>query len=139
MFSNIKIAGIVLVVTVLVGMLIGIRWLSYRNDALQERIVELEAQKVGIEETIKKTVQWAKDSERVAQEAVEGQKRLEAALVKATEDKNKIQKKWSSLYQQYTEAMKNDPETNDWDSSVLPAGAVGVLLQAGGIRAAGSD
>ena len=139
MFSNIKIAGIVLVVTVLVGMLIGIRWLSYRNDALQERIVELEAQKVGLEETIKKTVQWAKDSERAAQEAVEGQKRLEAALVKATEDKNKIQKKWSSLYQQYTEAMKNDPETNDWDSSVLPAGAVGVLLQAGGIRAAGSD
>lgn len=125
--------------TVLVGMLIGIRWLSYRNDALQERIVELEAQKVGLEETIKKTVQWAKDSERAAQEAVEGQKRLEAALVKATEDKNKIQKKWSSLYQQYTEAMKNDPETNDWDSSVLPAGAVGVLLQAGGIRAAGSD
>ena len=139
MFNNIKIAGIVLVVTVLVGMLIGIRWLSYRNDALQERIVELEAQKVGLEETIKKTVQWAKDSERAAQEAVEGQKRLEAALVKATEDKNKIQKKWSSLYQQYTEAMKNDPETNDWDSSVLPAGAVGVLLQAGGIRAAGSD
>ena len=139
MFSNIKIAGIVLVVAVLVGMLIGIRWLSYRNDALQERIVELEAQKVGLEETIKKTVQWAKDSERAAQEAVEGQKRLEAALVKATEDKNKIQKKWSSLYQQYTEAMKNDPETNDWDSSVLPAGAVGVLLQAGGIRAAGSD
>ena len=139
MFSNIKIAGIVLVVTVLVGMLIGIRWLSYRNDALQGRIVELEAQKVGLEETIKKTVQWAKDSERAAQEAVEGQKRLEAALVKATEDKNKIQKKWSSLYQQYTEAMKNDPETNDWDSSVLPAGAVGVLLQAGGIRAAGSD
>ena len=125
--------------TVLVGMLIGIRWLSYRNDALQERIVELEAQKVGLEETIKKTVQWAKDSERAAQEAVESQKRLEAALVKATEDKNKIQKKWSSLYQQYTEAMKNDPETNDWDSSVLPAGAVGVLLQAGGIRAAGSD
>ena len=139
MFSNIKIAGIVLVVAVLVGMLIGIRWLSYRNDALQERIVELEAQKVGLEETTKKTVQWAKDSERAAQEAVEGQKRLEAALVKATEDKNKIQKKWSSLYQQYTEAMKNDPETNDWDSSVLPAGAVGVLLQAGGIRAAGSD
>ncbi len=139
MFSNIKIAGIVLVVTVLVGMLIGIRWQSNRNDALQERIVELEAQKVGLEETIKKTVQWAKDSERAAQEAVEGQKRLEAALTKATEDKNKIQKKWSSLYQQYTEAMKNDPETNDWDSSVLPAGAVGVLLQAGGIRAAGSD
>lgn len=139
MFSNIKIAGIVLVVTVLVGMLIGIRWLSYRNDALQGRIMKLEAQKVGLEETIKKTVQWAKDSERAAQEAVEGQKRLEAALVKATEDKNKIQKKWSSLYQQYTEAMKNDPETNDWDSSVLPAGAVGVLLQAGGIRAAGSD
>ena len=139
MFSNIKMAGIVLVVTVLDGMLIGISWLSYRNDALQERIVELEAQKVGLEETIKKTVQWAKDSEKAAQEAVEGQKRLEAALVKATEDKNKIQKKWSSLYQQYTEAMKNDPETNDWDSSVLPAGAVGVLLQAGGIRAAGSD
>lgn len=139
MFSNIKIAGIVLVVTVLVGMLIGIRWLSYRNDALQERIVELEAQKVGLEETIKKTVQWAKDSERAAQEAVEGQKRLEAALAKATEDKNKIQRKWSSLYQQYTEAMKNDPETNDWDSSVLPAGAVGVLLQAGGIRATGGD
>ena len=139
MFSNIKIAGIVLVVAVLVGMLIGIRWLSYRNDALQERIVELEAQKVGLEETIKKTVQWAKDSEKAAQEAVEGQKRLEAALVKATEDKNKIQKKWSSLYQQYTEAMKNDPETNDWDSSVLPAGAVGVLLQAGGIRATGGD
>lgn len=120
-------------------MLIGIRWLSYRNDALQERIAELEAQKVGLEETIKKTVQWAKDSERAAQEAVEGQKRLEEALTKATEDKNKIQRKWSSLYQQYTEAMKNDPETNDWDSSVLPAGAVGVLLQAGGIRATGGD
>lgn len=128
-----------MVVVMVAALLIGIRWLSYRNDALQGRIVELEAQKVGLEETIKKTVQWAKDSERAAQEAVEGQKRLEAALVKATEDKNKIQKKWSSLYQQYTEAMKNDPETNDWDSSVLPAGAVGVLLQAGGIRATGSD
>lgn len=121
------------------ALLIGIRWLSYRNDSLQERITELELQKAGLEETLKKTVQWAKDNERAAQEAIDGQKRLEAALSKATEDKNKIQKKWSSLYQQYTEAMKNDPETNDWDSSVLPAGAVGVLLQAGGIRAAGSD
>ena len=139
MFSKIQISGIVLVVVMVAALLIGIRWLSYRNDSLQERIVELEAQKVGLEETIKKTVQWAKDNERAAQEAIDGQKRLEAALVKATEDKNKIQKKWSSLYQQYTEAMKNDPETNDWDSSVLPAGAVGVLLQAGGIRAAGSD
>ena len=64
--------------TVLVGMLIGIRWLSYRNDSLQERITELELQKAGLEETLKKTVQWAKDNERAAQEAIEGQKRLEA-------------------------------------------------------------
>lgn len=128
-----------MVVVMVAALLIGIRWLSYRNDSLQERITELELQKVGLEETLKKTVQWANDNERAAQEAIDGQKRLEAALSKATEDKNKIQKKWSSLYQQYTEAMKNDPETNDWDSSVLPAGAVGVLLQAGGIRAAGSD
>ena len=124
---------------VIVALLTGIRWLSHRNDALQVQVSDLELQKARLEDTLQKTVQWAKDSERAAQEAVEGQKRLEAALVKATEDKNKIQKKWSSLYQQYTEAMKNDPETNDWDSSVLPAGAVGVLLQAGGIRAAGSD
>ena len=97
MFNNIKIAGIVLVVTVLVGMLIGIRWLSYRNDALQERIVELEAQKVGLEETIKKTVQWAKDSERAAQEAVEGQKRLEAALNESNADKAAMRIWYDSL------------------------------------------
>lgn len=121
------------------ALLIGIRWLSHRNDALQIQISDLELQKAHLEDTLQKTVQWAKDNERAAQEAIDGQRRLEAALAKATEDKNKIQKKWSSLYQQYTEAIKNDPETNDWDSSVLPAGAVGVLLQAGGIRAAGSD
>lgn len=124
---------------IILGLVVGIRWLSWRNDSLQEEVGQLKEQKAGLEETIKKTVEWAKENEKAAQEAIDGQRRLEEALAKATEDKNKIQRKWSSLYQQYTEAMKNDPETNDWDSSVLPAGAVGVLIQAGGIHSTDSD
>ena len=77
----------------MVALLIGIRWLSHRNDALQIQVSDLEPQKVRLEDALQKTVQWAKDNERAAQEAIEGQRRLEAALAKATEDKNKIQKK----------------------------------------------
>jgi phosphate uptake regulator len=99
----------------------------------------LQAEKSHLEEDVLRIRQIAHANEQAALDAFKSRDLLEAALSKATEDKNKIQRRWSSLYQQYTEAIKNDQETNDWDSAVLPAGAVGVLIQAGGIRSTDSD
>lgn len=78
--------------------------------------------RVGLEETTDKTVRRAKDRRKGAR----GRRRpktvrscLDRQALKINEDER------NGLLTHG--GYENDPETDDWDSSVLPAGAVGVL------------
>lgn len=132
MINKIQWIAIGVVVLLFVGLCVSLQLKIKENDTLVAE-KELLHQKVLLLDSI------AKQNAQAALDAFRSRELAEAAMLQATEDKNKLQKKWASLRQQFTEAVRYDPETRDWDSTAVPASVYGILLEAGGIHSPGGD
>jgi len=132
MLSKIQWIAIAIAVLVVVGLVLSLQLEIKENDTLI-------AEKELLHQKVIQLDQIAKQNAQAAVDAFRSRELIEAAMMKATEDRNRIQKKWASLHQQFTEAVRYDPETRDWESTAVPASVYGILLEAGGIRSPGSD
>ena len=133
MLLNKILAGGLVVVSVLALFF----WWSLESQLKKNLDLENEVGSLSHQVSVLKTL--AEENRIAAEEAFKSRERVESSLDLVTQDRNKLKKQYSYLNQQLREAIRDDPEVRNWDSTVVPGTVFGLLLQAGGVRAQGGD